>query len=175
MLLTRFCQEDRIRIPQPHRYLQIKVTKPVGSGNDFVAYLDAIGNLDGSKCLLEWKTSSARYPEEPAGLLALDPNSSAIPGSRGFARWRKSYSFASAWWKFNICTPRSRRRAAKNLVPWSRKRSGASNPLNSPRTAAFVYRRTRAAPVPTWILFGATGSCRCRPRAAARSRRPWLA
>src|SRR5246500_3513769 len=25
------------------------------------------------QCLLEWKTSSSRYPEEPVGLLALDP------------------------------------------------------------------------------------------------------
>jgi len=43
------------------------------SANEFVAYVDAIGELDGQGCLLEWKTSSARYPEEPAGLLALDP------------------------------------------------------------------------------------------------------
>ena len=41
--------------------------------NDFVAYIDAIGKLDGTRCLLEWKTTSSRYPEEPAGLLALDP------------------------------------------------------------------------------------------------------
>jgi hypothetical protein len=38
-----------------------------------VAYVDAIGELDGRGCLLEWKTSAARYPEEPTGLLALDP------------------------------------------------------------------------------------------------------
>ncbi len=35
--------------------------------------VDAIGKLDGTRCLLEWKTTSARYPEEPDGLLALDP------------------------------------------------------------------------------------------------------
>ena len=29
--------------------------------------------LDGTRCLIEWKTTSARYPEEPDGLLALDP------------------------------------------------------------------------------------------------------
>src|SRR5438045_8556244 len=40
---------------------------------DFVAYWDAIGKLDGRGCLLEWKTTSARYSEEPDGLLALDP------------------------------------------------------------------------------------------------------
>ena len=29
--------------------------------------------MDGKWCLLEWKTTSSRYPEEPDGLLALDP------------------------------------------------------------------------------------------------------
>jgi len=72
MLLIRFCQDNRIQIHQPHRNLQIKFTRPVGR-NEFVAYVDGIGNLDGTRCLLEWKTSSSRYPEEPEGLLALDP------------------------------------------------------------------------------------------------------
>jgi hypothetical protein len=73
MLLTRFCQDDRVRIRQPRRNLQIKFTRPVSEKNDFVAYIDAIGKLDSTYCLLEWKTTSSRYPEEPAGLLALDP------------------------------------------------------------------------------------------------------
>src|SRR5262249_37719041 len=92
-LLNRFCQEDRVRIRQPRRNLQIKFVRPLANGdrgliggiagkqgqarnqpaNEFIAYVDAIGELDGRGCLLEWKTSSARYPEEPAGLLALDP------------------------------------------------------------------------------------------------------
>lgn len=72
-LLDRFCQDDRIRILHPRRNLQIKFTRPVSENNDFVAYVDAIGKLDGRRCLIEWKTASARYPEEPEGLLALDP------------------------------------------------------------------------------------------------------
>jgi hypothetical protein len=72
-LLIRFCQEDRIRIRQARRNLQVKVLKPVSGTNDFVAYIDAIGELDGTHCLLEWKTTSTRYPDEPDGLLALDP------------------------------------------------------------------------------------------------------
>jgi len=43
------------------------------SGNRFVAFLDAIGELDCTPCVLEWKIASARYPEEPAGSAALDP------------------------------------------------------------------------------------------------------
>ena len=73
MLLTRFCQDARVQVRQPQRNLQIKFTRPVGEKNDFVAYIDAIGTLDGTRCLLEWKTSSSRYPEEPDGLLSLDP------------------------------------------------------------------------------------------------------
>jgi PD-(D/E)XK nuclease superfamily len=73
MLLTRFCQDNRVQVHQPQQNLQIKFTRPVGQKNDFVAYIDAIGNLDGKRCLLEWKTSSSRYPEEPEGLLSLDP------------------------------------------------------------------------------------------------------
>lgn len=73
MLLTRFCQDDRVRVRQPHRNLQVKVEKRLSASNDFVAYVDGVGQLDGNRCLLEWKTSSSRYPEEPDGLLALDP------------------------------------------------------------------------------------------------------
>jgi len=71
-LLDRFCQDDRVHVRQPRRNLQIKFTRPI-SQNSFVAYIDAIGQLDGSRCVLEWKTTSSRYREEPDGLLALDP------------------------------------------------------------------------------------------------------
>ena len=72
-LLERFCQEDRVRIPQPRRNLQIKFVRPLVAGNEFVAYVDAIGRLDGRASLLEWKTTSSRYSEEPEGVLAPDP------------------------------------------------------------------------------------------------------
>ena len=72
-LLERFAQDDRVRIRQPRKNLQIKFTRPLPKANEFVAYVDAIGCLDGVRCLLEWKTTSTRYPEEPQGLLMLDP------------------------------------------------------------------------------------------------------
>src|SRR5579864_1996944 len=72
-LLERLAQDDRIEISQTSRNLQIKLERSLPRGNDFVAYIDAIGQLDGNRCLLEWKTTISRYPEEPNGLLALDP------------------------------------------------------------------------------------------------------
>jgi hypothetical protein len=72
-LLERFAQEGRVRVRQPQHHQQIQFRKPVGGRNDFVSYVDAIGELDGTKCVLEWKTTSARYREEPAGITALDP------------------------------------------------------------------------------------------------------
>jgi hypothetical protein len=72
-LLERFAQDDRVRIRQPKRNLQIKISKRISARDDFIAYVDAIGQLDGGRCLLEWKTTSSRYPEEPRELLSLDP------------------------------------------------------------------------------------------------------
>ena len=71
-LLIRFCQDDRIQISKANNNLQAKFSEAIGK-NEFVSYVDGIGTLDGKRCLLEWKTSSARYPEERTGLLALDP------------------------------------------------------------------------------------------------------
>ncbi len=72
-LLERLAQDNRIRITQPQKNMQVKLTRSLSEDNDFVSYLDAIGTLDGKPSLLEWKTTTARYPEEPEGLLALDP------------------------------------------------------------------------------------------------------
>ena len=72
-LLNRFCQDDRVRIRQPRRNLQIKFVRPLFGQNEFVAYIDAIGRLDGRRSLIEWKTTASRYSEAPDGLLALDP------------------------------------------------------------------------------------------------------
>jgi PD-(D/E)XK nuclease superfamily len=72
-LLDRFCQNERVRIRRPQRNLQIKLVRSLSPQNEFVAYVDGVGYLDGTRCVLEWKTTSSRYPEEPRGLLALDP------------------------------------------------------------------------------------------------------
>jgi hypothetical protein len=72
-LLERFAQDNRIQIPEPQQNLQIKVLRDLPNANQFVGYVDAIGQLDGVHCLMDWKTTSSRYAEAPEGLLALDP------------------------------------------------------------------------------------------------------
>jgi hypothetical protein len=72
-LLQRFVQDDRVRIPDPRKNLQMKVLRTLAEGSEFVAYLDAIGEVDGARCLIDWKTTTSRYAEDPKGLLSLDP------------------------------------------------------------------------------------------------------
>ncbi len=72
-LLERFVQDRRIHIPSPDENLQIKVVRKLRNTSEFVSYIDAIGELDGIRSLIDWKTTSSRYPDEPTGLLSLDP------------------------------------------------------------------------------------------------------
>jgi hypothetical protein len=72
-LLERFVQDDRVRIEEPAKNLQLKILQRLPGENDFLGYVDAIGELDGTRCIIDWKTTSARYTESPAGLLTLDP------------------------------------------------------------------------------------------------------
>jgi hypothetical protein len=72
-LLQFFVQEDRVRVRNPRENFQIKVTQELGNANQFVSYIDAIGEIDGTRCLIDWKTTTGRYSDEPTGLLSLDP------------------------------------------------------------------------------------------------------
>jgi hypothetical protein len=72
-LLELFARDNRIRIPNPAQNLQLKIEKGLTASNRFVGYIDAVGELDGARCVIDWKTTSSRYAEEPHGLLSLDP------------------------------------------------------------------------------------------------------
>ena len=72
-LLERFAQDGRVRVRRPRTNQQIQFNRTLSSGNSFVAYIDAIGEVGGTPTVLERKTTSTRYPEEPAGIAALDP------------------------------------------------------------------------------------------------------
>src|SRR4029077_7874460 len=84
-LLERFAQDDRVQIRCPKRNLQVKCTRSLPRGSEFVSYVDAIGELDGTKCILDWKTTGSRYPEQPEGLLSLAPKLASSSGMAGIA------------------------------------------------------------------------------------------
>lgn len=71
VLLELLAASRRIDV-QPSR-LQLKLERTLAAGQRFIGYLDAIGRLDGDETVLDWKTTSMRYPEQPQGILALDP------------------------------------------------------------------------------------------------------
>jgi hypothetical protein len=72
-LLNRFAQDDRIHISRPTVDLQIKFERPLSGLDRFVAHIDGIGSFEGERCLIEWKTTSRRYPEDTPNLFSLDP------------------------------------------------------------------------------------------------------
>ena len=72
-LLELFAQHDRVHIRYPKRNLQMKISKPLSATSQFVGYIDALGIVDATRCVIDWKTTAARYPDQPEGLLALDP------------------------------------------------------------------------------------------------------
>ena len=72
-LLELFARDNRVRIPDPRKDLQVKINRSLPDGHDFVSYIDALGDLDGTRSIIDWKTTTSRYPDESTGLLALDP------------------------------------------------------------------------------------------------------
>ncbi len=72
-LLELFAQQDRVEIRYPRRNLQIKISKSLTPTSQFIGYIDAFGYVDATRCVIDWKTTAARYPDQPEGLLALDP------------------------------------------------------------------------------------------------------
>lgn len=72
-LLELFARDNRVQIRRPSENLQFKVIRELPDANQFVSYIDAIGLLDGERCVIDWKTTTSRYADEPSGLLSLDP------------------------------------------------------------------------------------------------------
>src|SRR5260370_28401031 len=72
-LLETFARDNRIRIRSPKKNLQIKMLRTLPRGSEFVAYLDALGEADGQHCLIDCKTTTSRYLDQPNGFLSLDP------------------------------------------------------------------------------------------------------
>ncbi len=114
-LLERFAQDGRVRIRRPRSTQQVQFNRTLGSGNNFVAYVDAIGELDGTPCVLEWKTTSARYPEEPAGISALDPQLVCYSWMTGHRRSRPGCFRAQATGRSSVPAGHDFRRTAAGV------------------------------------------------------------
>jgi len=143
-LLTRFVQDDRVRIRNPRRNLQIKFSRPIGNGNEFVAYIDALGHLDGERSVIDWKTTGARYPDQPAGYWLWTPNSSVIPGSPENPTWDSWSLCASGWSRSSICAQPSPSNSVTASARWSRAPFDKSKPPSSLPEAASAFPRTAA-------------------------------
>jgi PD-(D/E)XK nuclease superfamily protein len=51
-LLERLAQEDRIQIHHSQKNMQVKLLRSLPNGSQFVAYVDAMGDLDSKPCFL---------------------------------------------------------------------------------------------------------------------------
>ena len=73
-LLEQFRQDQRVQIEDGRTDFQVKFRRPLPlSQRHFLAYVDAMGWVDGIHCLIEWKTSTQAYPEHLGRVLELDP------------------------------------------------------------------------------------------------------
>jgi hypothetical protein len=73
-LLEQFRQDQRVLIDDGRTAFQVKFRRPLPlSQKHFLAYVDAVGYVDGHHCLIEWKTTTQSYPENLGRVLELDP------------------------------------------------------------------------------------------------------
>ena len=145
----------------PASQQQVPFTRSLSSANGFVAYIDAIGELDGTPCVLEWKTSSARYPEEPAGLTALDPQLVCYSWMTGIDEVAQVCSSASARSRCNICGRPSRTSNAATSKTSSMMQCGGSsrgfpatewNPISAESVYYMSLCRALSRPFANWSI-----------------------
>jgi hypothetical protein len=73
-LLEQFREDRRVLIEDGRTDFQVKFRRPLPlSQKYFLAYVDAVGYMDGRHCLIEWKTTTQSYPENLGRVLELDP------------------------------------------------------------------------------------------------------
>ena len=83
-LLEKFVREDRIRIAHPEQNLQIRLTRTLAGGNEFVSFIDAVVKWMDSVVSLIGKRPLAAMPKLPKGCSHSILNWFAIPGSAEF-------------------------------------------------------------------------------------------
>jgi hypothetical protein len=77
-LLEQFRTDQRVLIDDGRTAFQVKFRRPLPlSQKHFLAYVDAVGYVDGRYCLIEWKTTAQSYAEN---LMKLEAEELAVHG-----------------------------------------------------------------------------------------------
>jgi hypothetical protein len=118
--------------------------------NEFVAYIDALGRLDERDCLLEWKTTSSRYREEPDGLLALDPQLVCYSWVSGISEVAQIVFVRKRLVEIQYLRTAIRDEQREEFGILLQTRSGELSLHSFCRVAASVSRRTLAPVAPIW-------------------------
>ena len=101
-LLERFAQDDRVQIRSPKQNLQVKLTRSLPCGGDFVSYVDAIGEVDGTKCIIDWKRPPPDIRNNRRVFWLSIRNSFATPGWLAFLKLPWSYLCERTHLRFSI-------------------------------------------------------------------------
>lgn len=72
-----FAQADRVCIPRARENLQLKLIRSLPNGNEFVAFIDAVGEIAGlsmqkmyfPSSMYEMASSCVSFQEVPSGLI----------------------------------------------------------------------------------------------------------
>ena len=149
MLLTRFCQDDRVQVPQP--------AQPADQVHPARQRQERLRRL-------YRRHRETRRHALPAGVedqLPADIRKSlkdcclwirswfAIRGSPVLRRSPRSFSSARAWSRFSTCAPPSPTNSARSLAVWWKAQSAESSRPTFRPTAVSDFPRTPAAPVRT--------------------------
>ena len=64
-LLQKFAQDDRVRIHRPKKNLQVKMLRSLPGNNEFVSYIDALGEIDAHPASSIGRPPRAVIPKSP--------------------------------------------------------------------------------------------------------------
>ena len=148
-LLDRFAQDDRVRIRQPRRNLQVKFTKPwPGRMTSWPTSMPS-GNSTAPAACWSGKPLPAVIRRSRQDCSLSIRSWFATPGSPASQTWPRWCLSASGWSRSSIFEPRSATNSGRSLAIWSRTRSEGSRRPSSCLTAASAFPRTPAPAVPT--------------------------
>ena len=106
-LLERFAQDGEFAFASPNRNSKFSSIGRSVPATTSLRYIDAIGELDGSHCVLEWKTTSARYRKNRLALSHSIHNCLLFLDDRNQTKSPKSSSSANASSKCSTFAPQS--------------------------------------------------------------------